>query len=174
MDERDLLLLGLLRMQSQHGYHINEFIEKNLSRIMDMKKATAYAVLDRLSRAGYVAEHSERAGNRPQRKVYSITPAGERQFLELLRTNLVEADPLSPAGNIGLIFVDDLPRDQAVALLNQRLERLERRIALFEEAAKHKHDTGAGLAVDRVRALLRADRDWLTGTISRLSGDLSD
>ena len=30
MDERALLLLGILRGQSQHGYQINEFIERNL------------------------------------------------------------------------------------------------------------------------------------------------
>ena len=33
MDERHLLLLGLLLNQSQHGYSINEFIEKNLGHV---------------------------------------------------------------------------------------------------------------------------------------------
>src|SRR5690606_5170873 len=67
MDERELLLLGLLRAQSQHGYQINEFIEKNLRRVTDMKKATAYAILDRLARDGHAVTHREQEGNRPPR-----------------------------------------------------------------------------------------------------------
>jgi DNA-binding PadR family transcriptional regulator len=51
MDERALLLLGVLRVQSQHGYQINEFIERTLGRVTDMKKPTAYAILERLSAA---------------------------------------------------------------------------------------------------------------------------
>jgi DNA-binding PadR family transcriptional regulator len=134
MDERDLLLLGMLKMQSQHGYQINDFIEKNLNRIMDMKKATAYAVLDRLSRAGCIAEHQEQEGNRPPRKVYSITPDGERQFLELLRANLSGAEPLSPAASIGLMFIAELPRAEVLQRLEQRLARIDERIALLRSA----------------------------------------
>ncbi|UZM97849.1 hypothetical protein OL548_23235 [Lysinibacillus sp. MHQ-1] len=39
MEHRSLILLGLLMGQSQHGYQINEFIERNLSTVTDMKKA---------------------------------------------------------------------------------------------------------------------------------------
>lgn len=45
LKHRSLILLGLLMGQSQHGYQINEFIEKNLSVVTDMKKSTAYATL---------------------------------------------------------------------------------------------------------------------------------
>ncbi|GAF07814.1 PadR family transcriptional regulator [Paenibacillus pini] len=54
MDERELLVLGLLMAQSQHGYQINDFIERNLGQVSDMKKATAYSILKRLDKAGYV------------------------------------------------------------------------------------------------------------------------
>ncbi|KHF35170.1 Transcriptional regulator PadR-like family protein [Paenibacillus sp. P1XP2] len=54
MDERELLVLGLLMTQSQHGYQINDFIERNLGQVSDMKKATAYAILKRLDKQGCV------------------------------------------------------------------------------------------------------------------------
>jgi DNA-binding PadR family transcriptional regulator len=75
-DERALLLLGVLMTQSQHGYQINDFIENRLCRIADMKKATAYAQLDRLHGGGMVDIEIEQVGNRPPRKVYTITDAG--------------------------------------------------------------------------------------------------
>ena len=92
MDERHLLLLGLLMAQSQHGYSINEFIEKNLGRVSGMKRATAYALLERLERKGLVRMETETVGNYPPRKVYSITPAGREAFFDLLQELLVETD----------------------------------------------------------------------------------
>lgn len=168
MDERSLLLLGLLKMQSQHGYQINEFIEKNMARVTDMKKATAYAILDRLSDAGYITVHSEQEGNRPPRKVYSITPTGEEQFFALLRTNLSEADPMLFPSSIGLMFLDHLPRPDVVACLNARLAAVEERIASFERAPKHRYNLGASLAVEHLLTLMQADRDWLVRTLEQL------
>lgn len=168
MDERALLLLGLLKNQSQHGYQLNEFIEKNLSRITTMKKATAYAILDRLSQAGWITERTEQEGNRPPRKVYAITPEGEEQFFALLRTNLSAADAITFPGDIGLMFLDHLPRQEVVACLRQRLQQVESRLKSFDQAPRHRYGTGVGLTVEHVMVLLQADRDWLAGTIARL------
>lgn len=168
MDERELLLLGILSVQSQHGYQINEFIERNLSRVTVMKKPTAYALLERLCQAGYVEARSEQAGNRPQRKVYSITPSGKQLFLSLLRDNLAHAERLTFAGDVGLMFLDELPREEALDLLRQRLASLGEQISVYEQAPKHEHGLGVDLALEHILVLLRAERDWLGATIQRL------
>jgi DNA-binding PadR family transcriptional regulator len=168
MDERSLLLLGLLKAQSQHGYQLNEFIEKNLSRVTDMKKATAYAVLDRLKAAGLIAETVEQEGNRPPRKVYAITDDGEAEFERLLVETLSAADRLVLAGDIGLMFLDHLPREQALACLQARLTTLEQRLAAQAQTPQHGHGIGVDLAVEHVQVLLTADRDWLRGVVERL------
>jgi DNA-binding PadR family transcriptional regulator len=169
MDERALLLLGILMMQSQHGYQINEFIEHNLCTVTDMKKPTAYATLDRLSRAGYVETEMEQVGNRPPRRVYAITPVGERQFHELLRQNLAEADRLILPGAIGLIFIDHLAPTERLDYLRKRLADLDRQIALYAQAPAHPGQIGVDLAIGRQLALLHADRAWLTSTIRELA-----
>lgn len=168
MDERALLLLGILRAQSQHAYQINEFIERTLGRVTDMKKPTAYALLDRLAQAGHVVVRVEREGNRPPRKVYTITPSGEQLFIELLRANLETPDRLGGAGDIGLMFVDSLPADEAVALLERRRVQIEGQIAAYERAPRHEHGLGVDLALDRQLTLLRADHAWLNGVIAQL------
>ncbi|HYF79223.1 MAG TPA: PadR family transcriptional regulator [Symbiobacteriaceae bacterium] len=168
MDERALLLLGLLKAQSQHGYQLNEFIEKNLSRVTDMKKATAYAVLDRLKAAGLIAETMEQEGNRPPRKVYAITGDGDAEFERLLVETLTAADRLVLPGDIGLMFLDHLPREQALPCLEQRLAILEERLAAHAQTPQHGHGIGVDLAVEHVQVLMRADRDWLRGVVERL------
>ncbi len=167
-DERALLLLGVLMMQDQHGYQINEFIERSLCRVTSMKKPTAYALLDRLADAGYISDHREQAGSRPQRKVYSITTTGQALFYELLRQNLADASKATDEGDIGLMMVNYLDRESAIACLRERMQRLD---ALLQESSMvppHGGTLSVDLALDHLQAIRRADREWLAGTIARL------
>ncbi|MBX6763005.1 MAG: PadR family transcriptional regulator [Rubrobacteraceae bacterium] len=168
MDERHLLILGLVKEQRQHGYQINEFIQKNLSNLTQMKKATAYVILDRLEEAGYVRSETEQQGNRPPRKVYEVTPEGRERFIELLRENLLRADRILMGGDVGLMFLDELPRAEVVRHLESRLEDRERQIAEIEKAPEYPGVLGPPLAIEHLLALNRADRDWLRTTIERL------
>ena len=168
MDERELLLLGMLMVQSQHGYQINEFIERNLGHIIDMKKPTAYALLERLCQAGYVKVHSEQEGKRPPRKVYQITSAGSLVFLNLLRENLAQAEHMTFAGDVGLMFLDHLPREEVIALLRQRLDTVKEQLTAHESAPRHEYNLGVDLALEHALLLERAERDWLASVIGRL------
>lgn len=172
-DPNTLLLLGLLRGQRQHGYQLNDFIERNLSRFTTLKKAAAYAALDRLEKSGLIEAQSEQAGNRPTRKVYALTPPGERQFLDLLRAYLARPEPVAFYGDLGLMFLNHLPRAEALGLLEERAQAIGEQIAALERVPTHEGALGSGLfgvdmAVSRQLALLRADRDWLTETLDTL------
>lgn len=168
MDERELLLLGLLKAQSQHGYQINEFIERNLSRVTDLKKPTAYAILDRLGRSGYITVQTEQEGNRPPRKVYSMTDEGERVFFELLRTNVAQPEHYTFPINIGLMFIDQLPRDEIIQVLQKRREQLATQLKEYEKAPKHTYALGAQLSIEHIMAHMRLDMEWLQATIDQL------
>jgi DNA-binding PadR family transcriptional regulator len=163
MDHHALLLLGLLKNQAQHGYQLNDFIEKNLASVTNLKKATAYALLERLRESGLVAVKLEQEGNRPPRKVYAITQNGETEFLELLRTELCNAEPISSPESTALMFMNELKRDERVACLNTRLEQLELHIKNLEQIPAHK--SAVNLALERQLVLLKADRDWLMGVL---------
>src|SRR5436853_446216 len=111
MDERDervLLLLGLLSTQDQHGYQINEFIERNLGRVTQMRKATAYALLERMAAAGLVKSSIGQEGNRPARKVYSITLEGQQMLDRMLRDVVANPEVAAPPADIALMFIDHL------------------------------------------------------------------
>ena len=168
MDTNALLLLGLLRTQRQHGYQLHDFIERNLSRVTALKKPTAYALLERLRESGLIESREEREGNRPPRRVYAITPAGEARFLELLRGTLSSA-PAAPAGSdVGLMFLDALQPDERDDLLRERLAELEARLAALRAVPPHAANPGVNLAVERQIVLLEADRAWLEGVLGRL------
>jgi len=168
MDERSLFLLGILMVQSAHGYQINDFIEKNLIQVTDMKKATAYALLERMSRSGLVTVHSEQEGNRPPRKVYSITSAGQEQFYSLLRQNLMRADLPIYRGDIGLLFLDHLPGQEASANLQLRLAHLRNQLDVLRNAVQHHRSPGIALSIEHRMLHLQLEVDWLTRVIEQL------
>lgn len=123
--DRQLLLLGLLRRQEMHGYQINEFIDEQMAFCVDLKRSTAYYILDKLCRDGLVTEETGREGNRPERRVYRITPAGEARFQALLRENLATYHAPTYAIDIGVIFLNQLSAAEVSALLAERRATME-------------------------------------------------
>lgn len=168
MDDRYLVLLGLLMGQSQHGYQINEFIEKNLSTVTDMKKPTAYATLERLSKNGYIDVQLEKQGNRPPRKVYSINKQGKKYFYDLLLSNLVSAESYTYEGDIGLMFMDFLPSSQVVPALQERLNKNNNLLNMYRHTPTHGIRTGVNLAIEHKVTMLEAEVAFLTKTITQL------
>ena len=104
--DRKLLFLGLLRMQEMHGYQLNDFIDAYLAVCVDVKKPTAYYLLNKIHEDGWISVEEHQEGNRPVRRIYSITPKGESAFQELLRANLSTFTPVQFGGDIGLAFME--------------------------------------------------------------------
>jgi DNA-binding PadR family transcriptional regulator len=167
MDGNDLLILGLLREQEQHGYQINEFIEEKLGSLTTMKRPTAYATLERLHKQGLVSVRTEQPGNRAPRKVYALTPEGEQRFSDLLRLSLASTH-LTASTDVGLLFLDHLAREEAVTALTLRLGELGDLLAMHEQLPPHGQGLGVDLALEHFIVVLRAERDWLSTTLIRL------
>lgn len=163
---RELLLLGLLRQQDMHGYQLNEFIDQALAACTDLKKPTAYFLLDKLAAAGWIKEKRAQTGRRPARRVFTLTAAGEAAFQALLRENLSAWRPATFAGDMGLAFADALPSAEAAALLTQRRAAL----AASLDAARQAPDHGGSLqwVVEHQAHHLAAELDWLDGRIAAL------
>ena len=167
MDSRSLLLLGMLKAHSRHGYQINEIIEHNLGYLIDIKKSTAYTILDRLSEAGLVSMTTQQEGNRPPRKVYSITPTGERQFQQLLRENLEMFDFQYFEEDVGMMFIDQLSADEAQHALKEKLRRVDEQIAIYQAVPHREMGSGVNIAISHHLHLLNAEKEWLLQLISQ-------
>lgn len=164
--ERELLLLGLLRQQEMHGYQLHEFIDRYLQTCVDIKKSTAYYLLDKLAQGGFVTQTAHQKGNRPPRRVYRLTPAGETHFQELLRQNLAAHLPVHLRGDVGVAFLDQLPGEEAVALLQQRQERMNEALAAAQQVPPHAGSMQ--LIIAHHVAHLKAEIAWLDALIARL------
>lgn len=161
-----MLLLGVLMMENQHGYQINDFIENRLCSVISMKKPTAYALLDKLATISAIQVQIEQEGSRPPRKVYEITDTGRELFIELLRINLATSNLPQYSGDIGLMFMNYLEPAEILSHLRDRLEGIEQLLANEPDVPSHGPLLRLDLALDHTRTMREAERDWLVSTIA--------
>lgn len=164
--DKKLLLLGLLRTGSMHGYQLNDFIESTLATCVQIKRPTAYYVLNKMQADGWVEEMEEQEGNRPPRRIYSITPAGEAAFQELLRQNLASYELAQFTGDVGLAFLGEVPVEEGLDLLQQRRDLIQD--YLTQTRAIPLHPGSLQLTIEHQLRHLTAELDWLAEVIARL------
>jgi DNA-binding PadR family transcriptional regulator len=166
--ERKLLLLGLLRRQEMHGYQLYEFIERDLAICTDLKKPTAYYLLDKMAQDGWIGEEQVQEGNRPPRKVYHLTDTGEIVFQELLRANLSSYQPVRFSGDSGLAFLDELPAADASACLYQRRQAISDELLAAQSIPEH--GGSAQLALRHQVHHLESELVWIDEVLAGLEG----
>ena len=165
--DRELLLLGLLRRQEMHGYQLMEFFDRTLNFCVDIKKPTAYFLLDKMAEAGWITETESQAGHRPPRRVYRLTPQGEAEFQRLLRENLASYSPALFPSDTGLAFVEALKPAEALDLLRQRRPLIA--AALAKAQAAPPHAGGSQFVVEHQVHHLTAELEWLDDITARLA-----
>jgi DNA-binding PadR family transcriptional regulator len=164
---RELLLLGLLRNSDMHGYQINDFIERSLYLCTDLKKSTAYFLLDKMQKVGWIKWYEEQAGNRPARRVYSLTDQGEAQFQLLLRENLSATETPTFTTDIGLAFSEALPPEEVRTLLNEKRKLLGIELASLKDAPLHTGNLQ--LILEHRQLHLESELQWIDRLIARYS-----
>ncbi len=160
--DHSLLVLGLLKLQEMHGYHLGDLIDKRLGYLTDLKKSTLYHLLAKLEASGDVAQSVSREGHRPERRTYRLTAQGATHFAALLRQNLQSAPAAYFDDDIGLLFLSELPAAEARACLDQKRAGVAQRIAAMRDAlARHAAGTPAYYTLQHHVLHLQAESAWL-------------
>jgi len=135
MDVRTICL-GILTRGDATGYEIKKLFEEGAySHFLEASFGSIYPALTRLTEEGLVSCRAETQEKRPDRKVYSITQAGRRAFIDALSGPMPEDKYRSPF-LFAMLFAHQLPPEHVHALIDQR-------IAETEAMLRHLDDVGA-------------------------------
>lgn len=77
-------LLGILNYKSMTGYELDAFVKKTISFFWDAKTSQIYRELANMEKEGWLSSNIEIQTDRPNKKVYSITEEGRKNFKEWL------------------------------------------------------------------------------------------
>jgi len=164
--EKKLLLLGLLLSHSMHGYQLNEMLKNNIGMPITLKKSNAYKILDNIEKDGWVTHEEDREGNRPPRRVYTVTKDGEKAFYGLLRKNLSTCPTPEFPGVVGLDFANTLPPGEVIGLLEKRYQLVEDRFNKLDKVSEEIRKSH--LSVEYLHNYYSNELKWLEKIMKRL------
>src|SRR5690348_10994906 len=164
MDVRTICL-GILTRGDATGYEIKKlFDDDGYQHFVEASFGSIYPALNRLTDEGYVSVRSEAQEKRPDRKVYSITPAGRTAFIASLLKPLPEDRHRSPFV-FAMLFADLLPSERVTGMLDTYIAQMEEKQAhlnAHHDASKSSGErfvAGYGRAVyDAILNYLRTHR----------------
>lgn len=175
-----LAVLSYLTQRPMHPYELQRSLKDNdAAHTFKLSYGALYSVVRQLASAGFIEElETEREGNRPERTVYRLTPAGAQEMGDWLRELLAEPQSEYPAFAAALSLIVVLPPEEAAALLTDRLGRIEAERAELSRTRDAAIAAGVHpvfLVEDEYRsALLSAEADFVAGFIDRIADADSD
>ena len=157
------VVLALLAKEPAHGYELRGRMRDALGPLGEaMNAGQIYVTLTRLAKAGMVtSERAEGLPDRPDRRVYALTPAGQERVASWLaevswpRPDLAEF-------HFKLVAAATARLADPVALVDTQRREVLRRLRDAQRAALDRSvDPVAGLLLEGVVLRLRADLEWL-------------
>ncbi|BDM73126.1 transcriptional regulator [Streptomyces nigrescens] len=173
-----LLVLGAVRQHGRaHGYQVRNDLEYwGAHEWSNAKPGSIYHALKQMAKQGLLHAHdiAPSTVGGPPRTEYEVTPAGEAEYFSLLREALSRADQKFDVLSAGIGFVVDLPRDEAVALLKQRVRALEEWRSTVTDYYTPEEGPGQLGHIGEIMNLWVHSADsgaeWTRGLIARIEG----
>jgi DNA-binding PadR family transcriptional regulator len=125
-----LAVMALLYERPMHPYEmVSVMRERGKHETVRLRYSSLYSVVEALEREALILPlETVREGRRPERTIYGLTEAGRVEFLGWLRELLSRPVKEYTQFAAGLTFLAALPPDEAQALLEERVDHLEREI----------------------------------------------
>lgn len=164
MTNAELAILSLVAEQPRHGYEIDQVIkERGMRDWTEIGFSSIYYLLKKLERDGKIGGRLEEAERGPARKVYHITPGGQKTF------HAAVLDALSVPGRyysplqLGLANLPSIPHRETLTALGQYRDALAARLARIRE--KQQHQQPLPFFVDAMfehsTTMIKAELGWV-------------
>ncbi len=164
----DLIVLGMLKKESMGAYDIQKQVEyRNISKWVKISTPSVYKKVIQLEEKGFITSHTEKDGKMPEKAIYSLTDAGEKEFEKLMTE--ISCSPV----NIFLDFNAVIVNLENVSKRKRKtyMENIEKNIQELKKALEKNIEikesdsniSAAGLSVlHQQYALVTAIENWIT------------
>ncbi|MEU3205007.1 PadR family transcriptional regulator [Streptomyces cyaneofuscatus] len=173
-----LLVLGAVRMHGRaHGYQVRNDLEYwGAHEWSNAKPGSIYHALKQMAKQGLLLAHEtapSTAGG-PPRTEYEVTEEGLAEYRSLLRDAIRSYDQNLDVLSAAIGFIVDLPREEAVALLKERVEGMkEWRDSVTEYYTPEEGPESLGHIGEIMNLWVHsadAGAAWTRGLIERIEG----
>ena len=153
----EFVILGLLTHEEASGYDLKQKIDRMISQFWTVGYGQLYPTLHALQSDGYINVRGEASDKGPERKVYSITPAGQQKLMEWLQQP-VQKEYVKYEILLKVFFGGQLPAADTLARIAEFKTRSQQNLALLEMYDKN------------LQQVMDADEDHLYFALTVLFG----
>jgi PadR family transcriptional regulator AphA len=171
------IILGLLTTGEKSGYDLKWMLDKNFRHFYwAPAKSQIYGELRRLEAHGLVTGRDVAQEQRPDKRLYRLTPEGHEALEHWMVEDEVKADRYKSPFLAKLFFGHMLPRERLLALLDARRQQLLENITSAEAKQQDLQSRLPDeqdllfplLTLEYKLACFRAELDWTEQTLHRL------
>lgn len=171
----DLIVLGMLKKESMGAYDIQKQVEyRHISKWVKISTPSIYKKVIQLEEKGFITSHIEKDGKMPEKSVYSLTEAGEREFERLMMEISLAPVNIFLDFNAVIVNLDSVSADQKAEYIKNIENSIKSLMTIIEEniAAKENDDNipETGKTVLRQQyALIKAIEVWIAELRNEIS-----
>jgi DNA-binding PadR family transcriptional regulator len=160
---RQEVVLAMLAKEPSHGYELRARLRQALGPLGEALNAgQVYVTLTRLEKAGLVtSERSAALADRPDRKVYALTPDGQQRVAEWL-SEVGWPKPDLAEFHLKLVAAAAAGLADPLSIVDTQRRELLRRLRDAQRAALAEPEgSDAALLLEGIVLRLQADMRWL-------------
>ena len=122
----DLIVLGMLKKEPMGAYDIQKLVEyRNISKWVKISTPSIYKKAIQLEEKGFIKADIIKEGKMPEKAVYSLTSAGEKEFERLMFEIAMKPIHLFLDFNAVIVNLDSLNSDSQKSCI----ESIEKNVA---------------------------------------------
>ena len=139
-----LAVLVLLYERPMHPYEMATTMrERGKEKSIRLNYGSLYTIIEQLLREKFIAVREIlKAGKRPEKTIYNLTPAGETELLDWMRELVSSPVKEYLQFEAALSLLPVLPPEEVVDLLQIRIGLLQKTIQSFDEEDRHCREMG--------------------------------
>ena len=167
------LILAILNFKEATGYEIRKMCtEGAFSFFVDISYGSIYPMLARLESEKLVTSRLEQDAGKPERKVYSVTPAGRTEFVSAL-TQAPAMDKFKSEFLLVAMSAEYGSRETIRKAMDMRIAHLEEQLAMIQTHAVDCDHPGTCWVGSYGTHVIRNDLEYLKqhrGELEALAG----
>lgn len=163
----DLIVLGMLKRESLSAYDIQKLVEyRNISKWVKISTPSIYKKVIQLEEKGLITSRTEKEGKMPEKAVYSLTDAGNKEFEKLMLEISCKPINIFLDFNAVIVNLESMEKEQQ----RECLDNIENNINVLKSYLEENIDlkenvpdipaTGMAVLHQQFR-LVRAIEEWI-------------
>ncbi|HAD19835.1 MAG TPA: PadR family transcriptional regulator [Lachnospiraceae bacterium] len=170
-------ILGLINNGDKTGYEIMTVFRDSLKHFWTAQTSQIYRELQTMEKAGWIRQQSVSQAGKPDKNVFSITPAGHDELLRWLRDDNLPAGVRNPF-LMKTFFMGELPVEDNIAFFRAFQEasvfpdegkQASAKADLYQQAVKHPEKAIYWkLTIEFGRMYEKMQREWCEYCIREL------